>query len=77
MLSTPCFRLAHAKFLLTHQICHYGKIVSKESHWKVTGGLYSFTIFFSTVHLREVSLALWTLKLVSASFYEGCPLTGV
>ena len=45
--------------------CNYYKIVPKKSHLKVTGGFYSLQIltpspFSSTVHLREVILALWT-----------------
>ena len=39
MFSNQCFTLVHVKFLLTHKICNYSKIVPKKSHLKATGGL--------------------------------------
>ena len=33
-------------------------------------------IFSSAVHLRKVILAMFTLKRVSSSAYESCPLMG-
>ena len=60
------------KILVNVQKNNYGEIVPL----KVPGGLKSqqtltgLVIFSSTVRLRKVILALWTLKRVSASAYE-------
>ena len=68
------------KILVNVFKCNYGEIAPKKSHLKVPGGVkkpansHSLTIFSSTVRLREVILALWTLKWASASAYERCRL---
>ena len=67
------------KILLFAQKCNYGKIVKKFLVDLKASKLLrlELAIFFPTVCLREVILALWILKWVSASAYKRCPLTGV
>ena len=68
--------------ILGTQMSPYGEIVPKKSKLKLPSGLkkpgnsHSSAVFSSTVLLREVILALWTSKWVSASAYERCPLMG-
>ena len=76
MPSFQWFRLVHIKFLLTHKNFDYSKIVpirtrSFESYWRTLKPVnsYSLAIFPSTIHLREVILAVWTSKRVSTSPY--------
>ena len=71
---TEC-ECVYAKYLSTHNV-----ITVKKYPLEVPGGLKkpvnspSLAIFFSTVHLREVAVALSTWKWGSASAYKRCPL---
>ena len=70
------------KILVNAQKCNYAEIVRKKSHFEGSwwtekpANSHSLVIFSTTVCLREVILARWISKWVSASAYERCPLTG-
>ena len=70
------------KILVNAQKCNYAEIVPKKSHFESSwltqkpANSHRLAIFSSTVRLREVILALWTSKWVSASAFERCLLTG-
>ena len=63
--------------MLVHALkCNYAEIFPNKSHIQGSWWTYkpvnshSLAIFSSTVHLREVILALWTLEWVSACKWE-------
>ena len=64
------------EILFNARKCNYSEIVPKKSHLKVPANSDSWAIFWCTVRLWEVILALWTSKWVSAFAYERCLLTG-
>ena len=70
------------KILANAQKCNYAEIGPKKSHFESSwwtlkpANSQNLAIFSSTVHLREVILALWTSKWVSVSAYERSLLTG-
>ena len=72
LLITECERMC--KVLFNAQKCNYGETVPKKSHFENS---HSLAISSSTVHLREVILALSTLKWVLGSLMRGAHLREV
>ena len=60
------------KILVNAQKCNYSETSGLKGQQTLTALSFSLC---SAVLLREVILAQWTSKWVSASAYERCPLT--